>query len=187
MKKNSKQAGFLALTSLLSPLSLGTGKGNTTTGFTPDPSPRILGMQVDPETQQVTLRWTSKLEASYAIEESTNLRNGWTRNFLDIEGDGNETSFTFIPDQGSGLLSTRFFRILEIPPLVVEAQEGMDETGLKPEGKSKEPIEETPSQQQLLLTSYSTYKNLKAAVSTTPDGSPIEKLQFHIDPKFLVG
>lgn len=103
-------------------------------------------MQVNPKTKQVTLRWTSKLEASYAIEESTNLRNSWTRNFLSIEGEGYETSFTFTPDQRPGLPSARFFRILETPPLIVEARERTDEAGLKPDVQSNEQIEETPSQ-----------------------------------------
>jgi len=98
----------------------GSAGGNPNQLIEPRALIDLLGISVHPDTSFVTLRWSSKAESSYIIEETTDLQKGWKENLSGIVGGAGETTFTFSPIQDHGSSQTTFFRVREMAREITE-------------------------------------------------------------------
>lgn len=108
---------FLPVSTIALSMCAGSARGNSTLPIEPI---GILDISVNPELNQVTLRWSSKTKRLYTIEESTDLQEGWVRNLSGVVGGTNETTITISPIHDQNRSGAMFFRVLEIPQEIIE-------------------------------------------------------------------
>ena len=162
MKIERQKRRLIPLVSIAHLMLAGATKGESSYEIDSGPSIDILGISVDQEARQVTLRWTSNPEKFYLIEERTGPEQGWVQAFSGIEGGAGETAFT-LPQNYEQI---KLFRVRELipPPTVKEAVVGEHESEKKREGIKKE--------QQPVAGSLSQALDRDAKVTSTKKGSP---------------
>ena len=68
-------------------------------------------VEIDQQSGVVTLRWSSRLGTTYAIEETSNSEFGWRESVHDIPGDPVQTSFALRPQHPDDGAKTLLFRV----------------------------------------------------------------------------
>ncbi len=149
----------------------------------PGPSIDILGISVNSETRLVTLRWTSRAESSYLIEETTNPRNGWVENLSGIEGGTTETTCTISPNQDQGRSQAMFFRVREMTRELIEP------TDIDLASTSSSPFKAPPLDSESLAADRTYQEISRKPIDPAPKKTETHKFQsaISLNPIFLGG
>lgn len=160
--KHVLSIGSLGLTLLALPLT-----GSTTNKIEPSPPLAITEISVTPQAKLVTLRWTSKANHHYLIEETADPNKGWLPKLSEIKASSTQTTFTISssPDR------SRFFRVREMAQVVSdpETTSTSSSEATSSELESASLALKDPYQKNIQKSAEPT---LEATPSTTQSGQP---------------
>ena len=93
------------------PLEIGDGNAVLAAVVLQEPSGigfAITGIDYSPDTNNVTLTWTSRPGVTYAVDASPDMQIGWIELDDGVESGGEETSFVHTPEAGT---TTLYYRV----------------------------------------------------------------------------
>ena len=105
-------------------VSIGAGQNASQQNYSAEIA--LRGVEYDPASGLVTLRWQSQAGKPYAIEETSNPELGWRQSVSEISGLSGETTLTVLPQAHAHGAKTMLFRIRELSETEAQAKERGD-------------------------------------------------------------
>ena len=112
-----------------------------------NPDSEVIQMhkiEVDPANGLVTLRWSSQIGSTYAIEETSNPKFGWQESVRNVSGGPLETSFTILPQRSKYGAKMTLFRVRKMEESVDEEYDLQTASAAKAKTSSIEISEPEP-------------------------------------------